>query len=163
MVFQRPNPFPISVFDNIAYGPRVHGIKDQLQLLQIVESSLKATALWNQLKDKLHIQATNLTPEQQQRLCISRAIAMAPEVLLMDEPCSTLDPIATAHIEELMRELCSNYTIVIVTHNMQQAARISHYTGFMLLGNLIEFGPTEKIFTSPEDKRTDEYITGRYG
>jgi len=163
MVFQRPNPFPISVFDNIAYGPRVHGIKDQLQLLQIVESSLKATALWNQLKDKLHIQATNLTPEQQQRLCISRAIAMAPEVLLMDEPCSTLDPIATAHIEELMRELCSNYTIVIVTHNMQQAARISHYTGFMLLGNLIEFGPTEKIFTNPEDKRTDEYITGRYG
>jgi len=163
MVFQRPNPFPISVFDNIAYGPRVHGIKNQLQLLQIVESSLKATALWNQLKDKLHIQATNLTPEQQQRLCISRAIAMAPEVLLMDEPCSTLDPIATAHIEELMRELCSNYTIVIVTHNMQQAARISHYTGFMLLGNLIEFGPTEKIFTNPEDKRTDEYITGRYG
>jgi len=163
MVFQRPNPFPLSVYDNIAYGPRAHGIKARADLDAIVQRSLRGTQLWDALKDKLHLSALDLPPEQQQRLCISRVIAVEPEVVLMDEPCSALDPIATEHIEELMRELARSYTIVIVTHNMQQAARVSHETGFMLLGELIEFGLTEAIFTAPSDPRTEAYVTGRYG
>ena len=163
MVFQRPNPFPLSVFDNVAYGPRVHGIRDRQQLAGIVESSLRATALWETLQDRLERPALSLSAEQQQRLCISRLVAVEPEVLLMDEPCSALDPVATQHIEELMRELMDRYTIVIVTHNMQQAARISDESGFMLLGDLVEFGATKEIFTTPRDKRTEEYVTGRYG
>ena len=163
MVFQRPNPFPLSVFDNIAYGPRVHGITGRDRLEALVQSSLEATLLWDILKDKLGSPALGLSAEQQQRLCISRLIAIEPEVLLMDEPCSALDPIATERIEELMRELMDRYTIVIVTHNMQQAARVSQDTGFMLLGELVEFGPTHKIFTNPDDKRTEDYVTGRYG
>src|SRR5688572_30180396 len=163
MVFQRPNPFPLSVYDNVVYGPRVHGIKDEAALDGIVEKSLKATQLWDSLKDRLHEQALDLSAEQQQRLCISRLVAVEPEVLLMDEPCSALDPIATAHVEDLMRSLASDYTIIIVTHNMQQAARVSVETGFMLLGELVEFGLTTKIFTTPSDKRTEDYVTGRYG
>jgi phosphate transport system ATP-binding protein len=163
MVFQRPNPFPLSIADNVAYGPRIHGKADKSDLAGIVESSLRATLLWDDLKDKLHRPALSLSPEQQQRLCISRLVAIEPEVLLMDEPCSALDPIATQHIEELMQELAARYTIVIVTHNMQQATRVSKEIGFMLLGELVEFGPTEVIFTRPSDKRTDEYVTGRYG
>jgi len=163
MVFQRPNPFPLSVFDNVAYGPRVHGIADREKLQAIVQASLEATALWEALRDRLHQSALDLSPEQQQRLCISRLVAVEPEVLLMDEPCSALDPIATARIEELMGALAARYTIVIVTHNMQQAARVSHDTGFMLLGELVEFGPTARIFTAPADKRTEDYVTGRYG
>ncbi len=163
MVFQRPNPFPLSVFDNVAFGPRVHGLKKDEDLQQIVEQSLQGTLLWDTLKDKLQMPALNLSAEQQQRLCISRLLAVQPEVLLMDEPCSALDPIATEHIEDLMRELSGRYTIVIVTHNMQQAARISAETGFMLLGDLVEFGKTEAIFTTPGDKRTEDYVTGRYG
>jgi phosphate transport system ATP-binding protein len=163
MVFQRPNPFPLSVRDNVLYGPRVHGITDRAQLDQIVESSLKATDLWEELKDHLHRPALELSAEQQQRLCISRLVAVEPEVLLMDEPCSALDPIATERIEELMQELSSRYTIIIVTHNMQQAARVSQDAGFMLLGELVEFGPTPTIFTNPSDQRTEDYVTGRYG
>ena len=163
MVFQRPNPFPLSVFDNLAYGPRAHGIRRKADLEAIVERGLRGTALWEPLKDRLGMSALDLAPEQQQRLCISRVIAVEPEVVLMDEPCSALDPIATEHIEELMRELARDYTIAIVTHNMQQAARVSSETGFMLLGELIEFGSTEAIFTAPTDPRTEAYVTGRYG
>jgi len=163
LVFQRPNPFPLSVFDNIAYGRRVHALAGGAELEAAVESSLRATMLWDDLKDKLNSSALDLSAEQQQRLCISRLLAIEPEVLLMDEPCSSLDPIATAHIEDLMRNLAREYTIVIVTHNMQQAARVSHDTGFMLLGELIEFGTTQQVFTNPADKRTEEYVTGRYG
>ncbi|MCL2700528.1 MAG: phosphate ABC transporter ATP-binding protein PstB [Phycisphaerae bacterium] len=163
MVFQRPNPFPLSVYDNVVYGMRVHGVTKKADLDAAVERSLKASALWDTLKDRLASPALGLSAEQQQRLCISRLVAVEPEVLLMDEPCSALDPIATEHIEELMRELASQYTIVIVTHNMHQAARISQHTAFMLLGVLVEFAATNKIFTSPEDKRTEDYVTGRYG
>jgi phosphate transport system ATP-binding protein len=163
MVFQRPNPFPLSVYDNVVYGPRVHGIKDPKRLAEIVENSLRATDLWETLKDRLHRPALQLSAEQQQRLCVSRLVAVEPEVLLMDEPCSALDPIATERIEELMQELRSRYTIIIVTHNMQQAARVSQDAGFMLLGELVEFSPTATIFTAPADKRTEDYVTGRYG
>ena len=163
MVFQRPNPFPLSVYDNVVYGPRVHGVRSKSDLDAIVERSLAATQLWETLRDRLHNSALDLSAEQQQRLCISRLVAVEPEVLLMDEPCSTLDPIATAHVEDLMRELASRYTIIIVTHNMQQAARVSQETGFMLLGELVEFGVTSKVFTNPSDKRTEDYVTGRYG
>ena len=163
MVFQRPNPFPLSVFDNVAYGPRVHGLNHGANLGAVVQSSLVATRLWDDLKDKLQQPALDLSAEQQQRLCISRLLAIEPEVLLMDEPCSALDPIATGHIEDLMRVLAERYTIVIVTHNMQQAARISHETAFMLLGELVEFGPTRQVFTNPKDQRTEDYVTGRYG
>lgn len=164
MVFQRPNPFPLSVYENIVFGERIHadGIKRDA-LDEIAEKSLKSVLLWDELKDRLNEPALRLTLEQKQRLCIARLIAVKPDVLLMDEPCSTLDPQATARIEELMRELKNNYTIIIVTHNMQQAARVSDDTGFMLLGELIEFGRTEEIFTAPKDKRTEDYITGRYG
>jgi len=163
MVFQRPNPFPLSILDNVAYGPRVHGQADRGGMKAIVESSLRATGLWNELKDKLHAPALDLSPEQQQRLCISRLVAVEPEVLLMDEPCSALDPIATGHVEDLMRNLAEKYTIIIVTHNMQQAARVSSETAFMLLGDLVEFGPTERIFENPAERRTEEYVSGRYG
>jgi phosphate transport system ATP-binding protein len=163
MVFQRPNPFPLSVFENVAYGRRVHGMPAGASLEAAVEAALRATALWDAMKDKLHLPALALSPEQQQRLCISRLVAVEPEVLLMDEPCSALDPIATQHIEELMRELATRYTIIIVTHNMQQAARVSTETGFMLLGDLVEFGPTVNMFKNPRDKRTEDYVTGRYG
>ena len=163
LVFQRPNPFPLSVFDNVAYGPRVHGMADRAGLKGIVEASLRATRLWDEVKDRLDGPALGLSPEQQQRLCISRLVAVEPEVLLMDEPCSALDPIATGHIEDLMRNLAERYTIVIVTHNMQQAARVSSEAAFMLLGDLVEFGPTTRIFENPRDKRTEEYLSGRYG
>jgi phosphate transport system ATP-binding protein len=163
MVFQRPNPFPLSVFENVAYGPKIHGLGSRNDLSARVESSLKQTGLWEALKDRLGESALSLAPEQQQRLCISRLLAVEPEVLLMDEPCSALDPIATAHIEELLLQLKSKYTIVIVTHNMQQAARISDDTAYMLLGELIEFGETQTIFTRPSDRRTEDYISGRYG
>ena len=164
MVFQRPNPFPLSIYENIAFGERIHADsirKDDLD--KIIEESLRAVLLWDELKDKLNKPALGLSLEQKQRLCIARLIAVKPDILLMDEPCSTLDPQATGRIEELMRELKNNYTIIIVTHNMQQAARVSDDTGFMLLGELIEFGNTDQIFTSPKDKRTEDYITGRYG
>ena len=160
MVFQRPNPFPLSIFDNVAYGRRVHGLGE---MEAAVERALRAAALWDALKDKLHEPALDLPAEQQHRLCISRLVALEPEVLLMDEPCSALDPIATEHIEDLMRQLRKQYAIVIVTHNMQQAARVSQETGFMLLGELVEFGPTARIFTKPTDQRTEDYVTGRYG
>jgi len=163
MVFQRPNPFPLSIRENLTYGLRVHGVGGRGELSAAVEGSLKATLLWEALKDRLNQPALELSPEQQQRLCISRLVAMGPEVLLMDEPCSALDPIATEHIEDLMRGLAERYTIIIVTHNMQQAARVSTETGFMLLGELVEFGPTPTIFTNPSDKRTEDYVTGRYG
>jgi phosphate transport system ATP-binding protein len=166
MVFQRPNPFPLSIFDNVAYGPRVHGsrsCRDKSKLRAVVQSSLQSTRLWGDLKDRLDDPALDLSPEQQQRLCISRLLAVEPEVLLMDEPCSALDPIATGHIEELMLALSERYTIVIVTHNMQQAARVSSETAVMLLGDLVEFGPTVDIFERPKDKRTEDYVTGRYG
>jgi phosphate transport system ATP-binding protein len=164
MVFQRPNPFPLSVYENIVFGERVHADKITRDSLdEIVEKSLRSVLLWDELKDKLDSPALRLSLEQKQRLCIARLIAVKPDVLLMDEPCSTLDPQATARIEELMRELKNNYTIIIVTHNMQQAARVSDNTGFMLLGELIEFGATDQIFTAPRDKRTEDYITGRYG
>jgi phosphate transport system ATP-binding protein len=164
MVFQRPNPFPLSIYENIVFGERIHaGVATREKLDQAVEESLKSVLLWDELKDKLHKPALRLSLEQKQRLCIARLIAVKPDVLLMDEPCSTLDPQATMRIEELMRELKNNYTIIIVTHNMQQAARVSDDTGFMLLGELIEFGNTEAIFTAPKDKRTEDYITGRYG
>jgi phosphate transport system ATP-binding protein len=164
MVFQRPNPFPLSIYENIVFGQRVHSDnvkRDKLD--EIVEMSLKSVLLWDELKDRLKESALRLSLEQKQRLCIARLIAVKSDVLLMDEPCSTLDPQATARIEELMRELKNNYTIIIVTHNMQQAARVSDDTGFMLLGELIEFGKTDQIFTAPKDKRTEDYITGRYG
>jgi phosphate transport system ATP-binding protein len=164
MVFQRPNPFPLSVYENIVFGEKVHSENiTRSSLDEIVEKSLKSVLLWDELKDRLKSPALRLSLEQKQRLCIARLIAVKPDVLLMDEPCSTLDPQATMRIEELMRELKTDYTIIIVTHNMQQAARVSDDTGFMLLGELIEFGKTEQIFTAPRDKRTEDYITGRYG
>jgi len=163
MVFQRPNPFPLSIFENVIYGLRVHGEKNRNILKEKVEQSLSAVLLFEELKDKLSMNALSLTLEQQQRLCIARLLAVVPEVLLMDEPCSALDPLATMRIEELMIELKRQYTIVIVTHNMQQAARISDECGFMLLGELVEFDNTKKIFTAPSDKRTEDYITGRFG
>jgi phosphate transport system ATP-binding protein len=163
MVFQRPNPFPLSVFDNVSYGLRVHGETRRSRLLPLVESSLQATGLWDELRDRLDASALDLSPEQQQRLCISRVVAGQPEVLLMDEPCSALDPIATERIEDLMRTLADQYTIVIVTHNMQQAARVAEQTAFMLLGELVELGPTPRLFENPKDQRTDDYVSGRYG
>jgi phosphate transport system ATP-binding protein len=168
MVFQRPNPFPKSIFDNVAYGPRIHGTRDRSKLAGIVERSLRQAALWEEVKDDLGKSGLSLSGGQQQRLCIARALAVEPEVILMDEPASALDPVATLRIEELMETLKENYTIVIVTHNMQQAARVSDYTAFMLTdeeraGNLIEFGRTTKIFTAPTDKRTEDYISGRFG
>jgi phosphate transport system ATP-binding protein len=163
MVFQKSNPFPKSIFENVAYGPRILGVRNRTDLEGIVERSLRSAALWSEVSDRLHDSALGLSGGQQQRLCIARAIAVEPDVLLMDEPCSALDPIATAKIEELMLELKNGYTIVIVTHNMQQAARVSDYTGFLLLGELIEFGVTKDLFTSPRDKRTEDYITGRFG
>jgi len=163
MVFQRPNPFPLSVIDNVTYGLRVHGETRRSRLLPVVESSLRATGLWDELKDRLDAPALDLSPEQQQRLCISRVVAVEPEVLLMDEPCSALDPIATGGIEDLMRTLAGQYTIVIVTHNMQQAARVAAETAFMLLGELVEFGPTAHVFENPKDHRTEDYVSGRYG
>jgi phosphate transport system ATP-binding protein len=163
MVFQKPNPFPMSIYDNIAYGPRLFGVKDRRALDETVRSSLEGAALWDEVKDKLNSPGTGLSGGQQQRLCIARAIATEPEVLLMDEPTSALDPLSTSRIEELIRELKSRYTVAIVTHNMQQAARISDYTAFFLLGELVEYGPTGQIFTTPRDKRTEDYITGRFG
>jgi phosphate transport system ATP-binding protein len=163
MVFQRPNVFPFSVFDNIAYGPRVHGTNNGSELQAIVEKCLRAVHMWDELRDRLNDNALRLTDEQRQRLCVARMLAVEPEVLLMDEPCSALDPIATLHIEELMRSLAKDYCIVIVTHNMQQAARASDYTGFMLLGVLKEFGTTKQIFTNPKQKETEDYISGRFG
>ena len=163
MVFQRPNPFPMSIYDNVAFGPRLHGIKDREKLDEIVESSLRSAALWDEVKGILTRSALSLSGGQQQRLCVARAIAVKPEVLLMDEPTSALDPLATARIEQLIRKIKKYFTIVIVTHNMQQAARISDVTAFFLMGELIEVEPTEKIFTAPEDQRTADYITGRFG
>ena len=163
MVFQKPNPFPMSIYDNIAYGPRTHGIRSKVRLDEIVEESLKKAAIWDELKDRLKKSALGLSGGQQQRLCIARALAVEPEVLLMDEPTSALDPISTARIEELAIELKKSYTIIIVTHSMQQASRISDKTAFFLLGDMVEFGTTEKIFSMPQDKRTYEYITGRFG
>ncbi|MBI4368002.1 MAG: phosphate ABC transporter ATP-binding protein [Candidatus Omnitrophica bacterium] len=163
MVFQRPNPFPISIFDNVAYGPSIHHLASKRQRSHIVERALSAVDLWESLKDRLSDSALSLSGEQQQRLCIARLVAVEPDVLLMDEPCSALDPIATERIEELMRQLVKDYTIVIVTHNMQQAARVSHRVAYFYLGELIEFGPTEKIFTRPSRQETEDYITGRFG
>ncbi len=163
MVFQRPNCFPLSVYDNITYGPRVHGIKKKAELDEIVEKSLKATWLWDELKEKMKKSALSLSLEYQQRLCIARVLALGSEVILLDEPCSALDPITTLRIEELLIELKKDYTIVIVTHNMQQAARVSDYSGYMLLGELVEVNETSEIFTNPQDKRTEDYITGRFG
>jgi phosphate transport system ATP-binding protein len=163
MVFQRPNPFPLSIYENVVYGPKLHGRPKRQELAEILERSLRAVYMWEEVKDRLQVPALELTEEQQQRLCIARLLAVEPDILLMDEPCSALDPLATLRIEELMRELKENYTIIIVTHNMQQAARVSDDTGFMLLGELIEFGPTANIFTRPSDKRTEDYITGKYG
>ncbi len=168
MVFQRPNPFPKSIFDNVAYGPRVHGVHSRSRLAEIVEQSLRAVALWDEVRDDLSKSALSLSVGQQQRLCIARALAVGPEVILMDEPCSALDPIATLRIEELMQALKKDYTIVVVTHNMQQAARVSDYTAFLMMGEdrsgrLIEYGPTGQLFTRPRDRRTEDYITGRFG
>ncbi|WP_020187130.1 phosphate ABC transporter ATP-binding protein PstB [Methylopila sp. 73B] len=164
MVFQKPNPFPKSIYENIAYGPRIHGLaRSKAELDEIVEQALRKASLWNEVKDRLQDGGTGLSGGQQQRLCIARAIAVSPEVILMDEPCSALDPIATAKIEELIDELRQNFTIVIVTHSMQQAARVSQRTAFFHLGVIVETGPTERIFTSPNDKRTQDYITGRFG
>lgn len=163
MVFQRPNAFPFSVFDNVAYGPRIHGERRHSRLAEVVERSLRAVRLWDELKDHLNKNALTLTDEQRQRLCIARLLAVEPEVLLLDEPCSALDPIATLHIEELLRQLREKYTIIIVTHNMQQAARVSDFTGFMLLGRLIEFGTTSQIFTKPKQTDTENYISGKFG
>ena len=163
MVFQKPNPFPMSVYDNVAFGPRTHGIHAKAQLDEIVERSLKSAAIWDELKDRLKKSALGLSGGQQQRLCIARALAVEPEVLLMDEPTSALDPISTAKIEDLAAELKKDYTIVMVTHNMQQAVRISDKTAFFLLGEVIEYGETEKLFSMPRDKRTEDYITGRFG
>ncbi|MBQ8776572.1 MAG: phosphate ABC transporter ATP-binding protein [Treponema sp.] len=163
MVFQKPNPFPMSIYDNIAYGPRTHGIKNKLQLDEIVEESLKLAAIWDEVKDRLKKSALGLSGGQQQRLCIARALAVKPKILLMDEPTSALDPISTSKIEDLISELKTKLTIVIVTHNMQQAVRVSDKTAFFLLGELIEYADTEKMFSFPEDKRTEGYITGRFG
>ena len=163
MVFQKPNPFPMSIYDNIAYGPRTHGMKNKAKLDEIVEQSLRGAAIWDEVKDRLKKNALGLSGGQQQRLCIARALAVEPDVLLMDEPTSALDPISTSKIEELAMELKEKYTIVIVTHNMQQAVRISDHTAFFLLGELVEYGETEKLFSQPQDKRTEEYITGRFG
>ena len=163
MVFQKPNPFPMSIYDNIAYGPRTHGVHGRAQLDEIVERSLRAAAIWDEVKDRLKKNALGLSGGQQQRLCIARALAVEPEVLLMDEPTSALDPISTSKIEDLAVELKRNYTIVMVTHNMQQAVRISDKTAFFLLGDLVEYGETEQIFSVPKDKRTEDYITGRFG
>ncbi|MFV0335329.1 MAG: phosphate ABC transporter ATP-binding protein PstB [Tropicimonas sp.] len=164
MVFQKPNPFPKSIYDNVAYGPRIHGLaKNKAELNEIVEKSLRRGAIWDEVKDRLHAPGTGLSGGQQQRLCIARAIATEPEVLLMDEPCSALDPIATAQVEELIDELRASYSVVIVTHSMQQAARVSQKTAFFHLGSLVEFGDTGQIFTNPKDPRTESYITGRIG
>ena len=163
MVFQKPNPFPMSIYDNVAYGPRTHGVTARAKLDDIVERSLRDAAIWDEVKDRLKKSALGLSGGQQQRLCIARALAVEPEVLLMDEPTSALDPISTSKIEELALQLKEKYTIIIVTHNMQQAARISDYTAFFLLGELIEFGKTEELFAQPKDKRTEDYITGRFG
>ncbi|AQS46719.1 MULTISPECIES: phosphate ABC transporter ATP-binding protein PstB [Thioclava] len=164
MVFQKPNPFPKSIYDNVAYGPKIHGLtKNKAELDQVVEDSLRKAALWNEVKDRLHAPGTGLSGGQQQRLCIARAVATSPEVLLMDEPCSALDPIATAQVEELIDELRANFSVVIVTHSMQQAARVSQRTAFFHLGNLVEYDDTDKIFTNPSDSRTESYITGRIG
>lgn len=163
MVFQKPNPFPMSIYDNIAYGPRIHGVKSRLKLDEIVERSLKQAAIWDECKDRLKKSALSMSGGQQQRLCIARALAVEPEVLLMDEPTSALDPISTSKIEELALELKEKYTIVMVTHNMQQAVRIADKTAFFLLGEVIEFDETEKMFSTPADKRTEDYITGRFG
>ena len=163
MVFQKPNPFPMSIYDNVAYGPRTHGIRNKVRLDDIVEQSLRSAAIWDEVKDRLKKNALGLSGGQQQRLCIARALAVEPQVLLMDEPTSALDPISTSKIEELAISLKERYTIVIVTHNMQQAARISDRTAFFLLGELVEYGDTEQIFAQPRDKRTEDYITGRFG
>ncbi len=163
MVFQKPNPFPMSIYDNIAYGPRTHGITNRAKLDEIVENSLKGAAIWDEVKDRLKKNALGLSGGQQQRLCIARALAVEPQVLLMDEPTSALDPISTSKIEELASDLKEKYTIIIVTHNMQQAVRISDRTAFFLLGELVEYGDTEKMFSKPDDQRTEDYITGRFG
>ena len=163
MVFQKPNPFPMSIYDNIAYGPRTHGITNRVQLDEIVERALRDAAIWDEVKDRLKKNALGLSGGQQQRLCIARALAVQPKILLMDEPTSALDPISTSRIEELVMELKEKYTIVMVTHNMQQAVRVSDYTAFFLLGELVEFGKTDDIFSQPQDKRTEDYITGRFG
>ncbi|SFG08684.1 phosphate ABC transporter ATP-binding protein, PhoT family [Palleronia marisminoris] len=164
MVFQKPNPFPKSIYDNVAYGPKIHGLaRNKAELDEIVEKSLRRAAIWNEVKDRLQAAGTGLSGGQQQRLCIARAVATNPEVLLMDEPCSALDPIATSQVEELIDELRTNYSVVIVTHSMQQAARVSQKTAFFHLGNLVEYGDTDQIFTNPRDKRTESYITGRIG
>ena len=163
MVFQKPNPFPMSIYDNIAYGPRTHGIKNKIQLDDIVEEALQGAAIWDEVKDRLKKSALGLSGGQQQRLCIARALAVKPKVLLMDEPTSALDPISTSKIEDLTQQLKKDYTIIMVTHNMQQAVRISDNTAFFLLGELIEFGDTEQMFSQPQDKRTEDYITGRFG
>ncbi len=163
MVFQKPNPFPMSIYDNVAYGPRIHGIKDKKELDEIVEKSLKGAALWDEVKDRLKKSALGLSGGQQQRLCIARTIAVEPEIILMDEPTSALDPISTIKMEELMHQLKKEYTVVIVTHNMQQAGRIADKTAFFLTGELVEYGKTEDIFYRPKDKRTEDYITGRFG
>jgi phosphate transport system ATP-binding protein len=163
MVFQKSNPFAKSIFENVAYGPRINGINDKKTLTEIVETSLQKAYIWNEVKDRLHDSAMGLSGGQQQRMCIARTLAVEPEIILMDEPASALDPISTAKIEELIVELKKNYTIVIVTHNMQQAARVSDYTAFFYIGELIEFGKTRKIFTTPEKKQTEDYITGRFG
>ena len=163
MVFQQPNPFPMSIYDNVAYGPRIHGIKNKKQLDKIVEDSLKAAALYDEVSDRLHSSALGLSGGQQQRLCIARALAVQPEVILLDEPTSALDPISTLKIEELLLQLKDQYTIAIVTHNMQQASRIADYTAFFLVGEMVEYGPTKDVFGMPKDKRTEDYITGRFG
>lgn len=163
MVFQKPNPFPKSIYDNVAYGLRINSLKDRIRIEQIVEKSLREAALWDEVKERLRENAFTLSGGQQQRLCIARALAVEPEVILFDEPCSAIDPIATAKIEDLIQELKQTYTVVIVTHNMQQAARVSDNTAFMMLGELIEFGKTERIFTNPSQKLTEDYITGRFG
>lgn len=163
MVFQQPNPFPMSIYDNVAYGPRIHGIKNKAQLDEIVERSLKGAALWDEVSDRLKKSALGLSGGQQQRLCIARALAVEPEILLMDEPTSALDPISTLKIEDLMDDLKSRYTVAIVTHNMQQAARIADYTAFFLVGEMVEYTTTDELFTMPKDKRTEDYITGRFG
>ena len=163
MVFQKPNPFPMSIYDNVAYGPRTHGITNKVELDEIVERALRDAAIWDEVKDRLKKNALGMSGGQQQRLCIARALAVQPKILLMDEPTSALDPISTAHIEDLAIELKEKYTIVMVTHNMQQAVRVSDYTAFFLLGELVEVGPTDDIFSKPQDKRTEDYITGRFG
>lgn len=163
MVFQQPNPFPMSIYDNVAYGPRVHGIRDRASLDRIVEESLKGAAIWGEVKDRLKKSALGLSGGQQQRICIARALAVDPEILLMDEPTSALDPISTTKIEDLMEEMKKKYTVVVVTHNMQQALRVSDYTAFFLVGEMVEYGTTKQVFSYPADKRTEDYITGRFG